>query len=321
MTPFRRTVSAAFALAGASAAAVLGSRAWGGSGAADLDRGLRPLTAVADSAYPVQLAGGERRTFRDVTLRTSGAGTVRFTVSEPTGATGRGPLVVILAGFRTGRGALELFSGHGDATLVAYEYPYSPRRWDRGAKWTQVPAARDAALRVPAQVAALRAWLEDRGRVDRARTALLGFSFGAALAPAVQRLAAAEGSPYRAVGLAFGGAGIASMVRRALSLEPDWAAAAVARAAAAATAPLEPARHLPHLPGSFMLVHGTRDRRIPAGAAERLTRLAPEPKRVVRVPDAGHLHPDKTRLLRRVAGLFRGWLAGEGVLASPPSGT
>lgn len=315
MTRFRRTVSTALALAGLSAMALLGAEFLDESGASDLGRPLRPLSVVSDSSYPARPARGEQRTFRDVALETAGAGTVRFTVSEPPDPAAPAPLVVVLAGFGTGRDALELFDGHGEARIVAYEYPYSPDRWNRGAKWRQVPEARAAALRVPAQVAAIRAWLEERGAVDRDRTALLGFSFGAVFAPAVQRLAAERGAPYRAVGLAFGGAGIDAMVRRALSEEPGWLEAAAAGAVAAAAAPLEPARHLPRLPGTFMLVHGERDRRIPAEAARRLTRLTPEPKRVVRVPGAGHLHPAKEELLARVASLFRGWLVQQGVLA------
>lgn len=310
----RRTFYAAGLLAAASGTAAVGVWIGGAGGTDRLERAVRPIVTAADSSRPVRLSrSGEQRTFRDVTLETAGAGTVRFTVSEPPDMEGPAPLVVVLAGFRTGRDALELFAPHGEARIVAYEYPYSPVRWEREPAWRRIPAARSAALRVPAQVAALRAWLGYRGLVDRDRTALLGFSFGAVFAPAAQRLAADCGSPYRAVGLAFGGAGIDRMVRRALSAEPGWLAAAAGEAVAAATAPLEPARHLPRLPGSFMLVHGQRDSRIPAGAAERLTRLAPEPKRVARI-DARHLHPEKRELLGRVADLFRGWLAEEGVL-------
>lgn len=314
MTLSSRTACAAGAVVAAAGAAGLGVWIGDAEGVDGLRRSFRPMTPVADSSRAVRLSGaGERRTFRDVTLETPGAGTVRFTVSEPPGLSGPAPLVVVLAGFRTGREALQLFAPHGEARIVAYEYPYSPARWEREPAWSRIPAARSAALRVPAQVAALRAWLEERGLVERDRTALLGFSFGAVFAPAVQRLAAERGSPYRAVGLAFGGAGIDRMVRRALSAKPGWLAAGAGEAVAAATAPLEPARHLPHLPGSFMLVHGERDPRIPPESSDRLTRLAPEPKRVTRI-DAGHLHPGKRELLDSVAERFRGWLAEEGVL-------
>lgn len=311
----RRAFYAAGLLAAASGTAALGVWLGGADDVGRLGRPLRPMAAAADSPRPVRLPGtaGERRVFRDVALETAGAGTVRFTLSEPPGLEGPAPLVVVLAGFRTGREALELFAPHGEARIAAFEYPYSPDRWEREPAWSRIPAARSAALRVPAQVAALRAWLEDRGLVARDRTALLGFSFGAVFAPAVQRLAAERGAPYGAVGLAFGGAGVDRMVRRALDREPGWLAAAAGEAVAVATAPLEPARHLPRLPGTFMLVHGKRDPRIPPASADRLTRLTPDPKRVVRI-DAGHLHPGKRELLARVAELFRGWLVHEGVL-------
>ncbi|MFB6368682.1 MAG: hypothetical protein ABEJ00_03630, partial [Gemmatimonadota bacterium] len=159
MTTSRRAFYAAGLLAAASGTAALGAWLGGADGVARLERALRPMETVVDSPRPVRLSGvaGERRVFRDVTLETAGAGTVRFTLSEPPGLEGPAPLVVVLAGFRTGREALELFAPHGRARIAAFEYPYSPARWEREPAWSRIPAARSAALRVPAQVAALRA--------------------------------------------------------------------------------------------------------------------------------------------------------------------
>lgn len=319
--PLRRTLGAASLLAGASAAALGGQWIAGETGLSALDAELRPLRADAGPSGEVLLPGGERRLFRDVSLETADAGTARFTVSAPAGPdSGPLPLVVVLAGFRTGREALRLVPVHGDAVVVAYGYPYTAERWERNPKWSQAAAVRSAALRVPAQVAALKAWAGRADRIDGARSALLGFSFGAVFAPAAQRLAAERGDPFRAVGLAYGGAGLHRMVRRALDLEPSWLEAAAARAIAAALSPLEPALHLPNLPGSFMLVHGRRDRRVPEASANLMTRLTPRPRDVVRV-DTGHLHPSKSSLLSRLGDRFRAWLAEEGILSREDGGS
>lgn len=290
----------------------------GETGASALPTDFGSLRGEVRSARAVSLPGGERRVFRRVKVRTANLGTAAFTVSEPAGApAGPLPLVVILAGFRTGGDALRLLPDHGNALLAAFEYPYSVERWESEPKWTQVPAARRAVLRVPAQVAAVKEWLRRSGRVDADRSALLGFSFGAVFAPAAQAAAADQGEPFRAVGLAYGGAGIERMVRESLDLAPAWLDAAAAKAVAASVSPVEPARHLPGLPGSFLLVHGREDPRIPAASADRLTRLTPRPREVVRL-DSGHLHPSREGLLRRLGTVFRAWLAEEGVLDRVP---
>lgn len=285
-----------------------------------LDVDLGPLRGEVGARREVVLPGGERRLVREVSLETGGAGTAAFTVSEPAdGPSGPRPLVVILAGFRTGREALRLIPDHGDAALVAYEYPYSAERWEREPKWKQVVEAREAVLSVPAQVTAIRAWLRRQGTADGRRTALLGFSFGAVFAPAVQAVAAERGEAFQGVGLAYGGAGIERMVRHSLDLDPAWLGGVTAKAVAAAVAPIEPARHLPDLPGSFMLVHGRDDGRVPAESAELATRLTPRPRRVVHL-DSGHLHPSRSGLLRRLGTLFRAWLVEERVLSGSRSG-
>lgn len=292
----------------------------GGADVPGLATGPGPLRAEVGSPRTVSLPGGERRVVRRVALETGNAGTASFTLSEPAGGDPPGPLpvVLILAGFRTGEEALRLVPEHGDALLAAYEYPYSAERWESEPKWSQVFAARRAILRVPAQVAAIRAWLRRSGRADGDRSALLGFSFGAVFAPAAQAAAADAGEPFRAVGLAYGGADIERMVRRSLDLGPSWLNAAAARAVSAAVSAIEPARHLPGLPGHFLLVHGRGDRRIPAASSELLTRLTPRPRRVVRL-DSGHLHPSRGALLRRLGALSRAWLAEAGVLPQAPS--
>lgn len=267
-----------------------------------------------DSAYGAITASGEARSFRDVTIETLGAGTIRFTVSRPMQpGTESLPLVVILAGLRTGRASLELVDRHGPAVLVGYQYPYSQETWYQSARVTQLLAIRSAALAVPWQVTHIVERLEEDGGVDTTRTALLGYSFGAMFVPATQRLAAADGRPFDAAIMAFGGADIEALLDANLRVDQDRVRHALAWTGAALLHPLEPALHLPELPGRFLVIRGSADRQIPDSLSARMADLTPEPKEVVTL-DSGHMNPRDPALTQRVIRLSQDWLTRTGIL-------
>jgi pimeloyl-ACP methyl ester carboxylesterase len=76
---------------------------------------------------------------------------------------------------------------------------------------------------------------------------------------------------------------------------------------------LEPAFHLPHLAGEFLLINGRDDPRIPASSAAGLHRLTPQPKEV-RFLSAGHFDAGDQALLDEILALCRAWLARRGGL-------
>jgi pimeloyl-ACP methyl ester carboxylesterase len=288
-------------------------------------RGQDPLAAlqrhpgevrlVRDSVYEGTTTSGERRRFRDRVFETDRAGTIRITTSRPAEGPARPlPLVVVLAGLRTGQESLGYLEHHGPNLLVGYEYPYSQETWYESAKFDQIPAIRRAVLNVPWQVS----WIADRlardPAVDSTRTALLGYSFGALFVPATQRLAADIGRPFHAAILAYGGVDNEALLEANLDIGPAPLRRALAWTAATLLYPMEPAHHLPHLPGRFLVIRGANDDQIPDALSRRLAELTPEPKEVVTL-DEGHMHPRNPELTQRVIQLSQEWLVAQGIIA------
>jgi dienelactone hydrolase len=254
------------------------------------------------------------RVCQDVILETSAEPPLRLALSLPENA-GAGPMpVVILAGgLQTGRAALRHLPDLGRNALVTYEYPLDAEAWRRASLPAQIVAARAAALAVPGQLAAAIRWTRAQPWADPARVSLVGVSLGALVLPAAQRLAAAHGAPVQASILAYGGTDLAAILRANYARERPWLGP-VAWLCALGLRALEPAAHLPHLQGAFLLINGRDDARIPAGSAAGLRRLTPAPKEVAVLP-SGHIDADRQQRLDEILALSRRWLAGRQALA------
>lgn len=279
---------------------------------AALDLRVGDVGIVRDSAYRDTTRAGEPRRFRDLALATAEAGTVRVTASRPaSAATDELPLVVVLGGLRTGRRALAEIPRHDDNLLVAFEYPLAGEGRYRDPGPGDVPAIRRAILRVPAQVRALAEHFRRRAAVDAERTSLLGFSLGALFVPAVQRVADLHGVPFGAVVIGYGGADLARLARANLDVGPAPVRAAAGWLVATAIRPVEPALHLPRLPGDFLILNGSADDRIPTASVRALVRATPDPKEVIRLAGE-HMGPGREDVNERVVRSARAWLAGRG---------
>lgn len=271
------------------------------------------VRVVGDSSYPAVTASGEQRLYRDLTIATDRAGIIRVTTSRPAeAAKAPMPLLVILAGLRTGRESLGVVPVHGPNLLVGYQYPYDRETWYQRAKPGQIPVIRRAALDVPWQVSHVAGRLRAEPYVDSVRTALLGYSFGAMFVPAAQRLAADHGHGFDAAILAFGGVDIGGLMEANLDVGPRAIGRAAAWLAGTLLHALEPERHLPHLTGRFLVIRGAADRQIPAELSERLAALTPEPRTVVTL-EGGHMSPRNREVTEQVVRLSQEWLVRTGI--------
>ncbi len=272
-----------------------------------LDRGPLAYRLAAEESSEATTQAGELRVFRHITLDAGLANPVRFTVSLPGNTHGPLPAVLILGGLEIGRESLGYLAHHGHNALVAYQYPGEGAAWYEGAWMRRIPAMRRAALEVPAQVDVILAWMSDQTWVEPERISVMGYSFGAAFLPACLRVAQAHGRSLGPTVVAYGGADLPSLLEVNVDLQPRWLRRAVARLLALALRPLEPARHGPHLRGTFLFINGRRDALIPPANALALQASVPGPHRVVWL-EAGHMNPGDPLLLAQIIRLSRNWL-------------
>jgi pimeloyl-ACP methyl ester carboxylesterase len=166
---------------------------------------------------------------------------------------------------------------------------------------------------VPRQLAAVVRWTRAQPWADPDRVSLVGVSLGALVLPAAQRMAAAHGERLGPSILAYGGTGLFDILRANLAQDGAAVAYAAAGLGSLGLRALEPASHLPHLAGEFLLINGRDDPRIPASSAAGLHRLTPQPKEV-RFLSAGHFDAGDQELLDEILALCRAWLARRGGL-------
>ena len=282
-----------------------------------LERDPASVTVVRDSSYTKTTLTGESRIYRDIQLDGDGVGPVRITLSLPAGAldsvSGTLPVVFVLGGLEIGRESLSYITRQGRNALVAYEYPYSSEYWYEGMPLTEIPVIQKAILSVPAQVAAAFRWVSGESWADRDRVVLLGYSFGAFFVPAAYRVVERSGVPLRCSVMAYGGDDLNLLLRTNMDLTPGWWRDLLAFAAATTLAPMEPARHVPHIEDDMLLLNGNEDPMIPKVSVETLRRLKPLPKTIVNL-DAGHMHPNFPGLTARIVDESRRWLIEKGAV-------
>ena len=289
-----------------------------------------PPSAVAE--VEVWREPWQGRTLLHVLLRGAAVRDVRFVVSLPDPMpAARIPIVVVLGGLRGGSGSIreisEVAGDPGPNAFVGYDWPLPDEEPGAVELALRLQELRRRVISVPGQVDAILAWALRRPWADPGRVSLLGFSLGAFVAPAAQRLAAQRGAPVDWTILAYGGAPIGAVIAGHPAVKPPWAARLLGAVADLLLRPVEPGEHLPHLRGRFLVLRAGKDRLIAPAAADRLSDLTPEPRTIV-VIEGDHLGvgPDKKKLLANVVAVSRAWLVEQGAIvpAGPraqPSGT
>lgn len=250
------------------------------------------------------------------TIEDSALGRIGLVVSLPDPLPDRPlPILVVIGGLGTGLRAIRHAPPVGDNVVVGYDWPL-PRKVPGGIDlFWQVPELYDRLISAPGQIAAMVEWVADQPWADRERVSLLGFSMGALIVPAAQRVLESRGLRVGWTVLAYGGANIADILEQHPKIRPDWARPAVGWLAERFLRLLDPAEHLPHLSGRFLVIGGTDDGLIPKPSAQLMRDLTPEPKTILLL-DGQHMGVGKaqTDLLRRIVQVTEEWLVDQGAV-------
>lgn len=277
-----------------------------------LDLGPQPLRLVGYREFHQ----GANRRIQDLEFLGAPGGPLRVVISLPAEAAGPLPVVVILGGLEAGRESLAYVPVPGANALVACDYPQGPPSWYRGTPLKELPAIRAAALAVPERMAGLMAWIRAQSWADPRRVSLLGYSFGAAFAPACSHLLERRGqAPYRLV-LAFGGGDFPTLFDANVNLRPRALQWATGRTLAALVRPLEPSLHLPQVRTKALVILGTVDAKVPYRNARLMYDLHGGPKTLLEL-EAPHLDPRQPERTARVVEASRVWLVDERAMNGP----
>lgn len=292
-------------------------------------RSQDPFAALPREAHPPVVLEERSEPFGarallHVSLDGRSLGPIRFVVSLPDPLPPvRMPLVVILGSLRGGSRAIreisELVGDPGPNAFVGFDWPLPKREPDVADVVLSPLAWRRSVLVVPGQVDAILSWAEAKPWADPERTSLLGFSLGAFVAPAAQRIAQERGARVRWTVLAYAGAPIGDVIAGHPGAGPAWLRPALGAAAGLLLRPVEPSYHLPRLRGRFLVMGAATDRLIDPAAAERLRELTPSPRTDVRIEgDHMGVGAKKLEVLRRVVEEIRSWLVAEGAIEPIP---
>ncbi len=260
------------------------------------------------------------RTLLHVVLDDAAVGRIRFVVSLPDPLPRAPmPIVIVLGGLQGGsegiREVTKLAGDPGPNAFVGYDWPLPSREPSIPEIVRRLPELRRSVLSVPGQVDAVLAWTSEQAWADPARASLLGFSLGAFVLPAAQRLAQERGAAIRWTIVAYAGAPIGAVIAGHPHAGPALLRPVLRAATNSLLRPVEPSFHLPHLRGRFLVLGATTDRLIARAAAERLEELTPEPRTIIHIEgDHMGLGPEKRKLLARVVYVSRTWLVEQGAI-------
>ena len=274
------------------------------------------LVSLPRASGPVEVArhtearGG--RSLEHVTLSDERLGNIGFVVSLPDPLPpGRLPVVVVLGGLGSGEANIRFIEEAGDNAIVGYDWPL-PSALPKGLEAVSaIPSLRRQALAVPGQVSAMLRWIATQSWSDAGRISLLGFSLGAIAAPAAEHVAELEGVEIRCTVLGYGGVGLYRLVDGDQRLRPGWARPLVAAAVALLLHPIEPAAHLPHLTGHFLILGASQDTIVDSRSSAMLEELTPEPKTIIHIAGDHIGTGDRRRLLAEAMAATQQWLISE----------
>jgi hypothetical protein len=153
----------------------------------------------------------------------------------------------------------------------------------------------------------------DQEWADQSRYSLLGYSFGAIFVPTVQRYAQANSLHVPTTVMAYGGTEIYRLLMSNIKLNPRWVRPALSYLAAKAIWPMEPALHLPHLQGRFLILNGKYVTQIPESSWRELQSITPPEKKIINL-EADRMRPSRPELTDKLVSISRRWLLEQGAI-------
>lgn len=265
------------------------------------------------AAEPV-VPPGRELAVQTLTIPDEIGGKVRFTLQLPRSpASGRLPVLILLAGIKTNEQTLTKISGQGDNALIAYHYDYDQSTWKSLSRFRQGLIAYRMTSEVPDQIAALVDWVKSQAWADPDRVNIAGGSLGAISLPMILRELQKRDIALRTVTMAYGGAGRLTLGYLSLRHRSRLLAAVTGVLSWLFLRRLEPAIHLPHLKGEFLIISSPDDNLVPRRCAKLFEDLTPEPKTIIHMQGA-HVNTREQKLLADVVGIARKWLAERGAL-------
>jgi hypothetical protein len=278
-----------------------------------------PLPEHGLKAERMAFAGQDHRHVAQITLHGNTLGDINFTLSLPDPLPPRKlPVVLVLGGLVTGENSICYIKDPGDNALVGYAWPLPVRLHGVSDFMLQAPDLYHRVMTIPGQVASVLYWLIEQRWADADRISLLGFSQGALALPAVQDIAAHDGTRVGWTIIAYGGAPLGSLLAGNPHMKPTWLGEALAPLVDLVFHSLEPTVHLPRVSGKFLVLEGRDDSLIPTAARNFLQEAVPEPKTVITF-EGNHMGvgPDKTALLQKIIATSETWLIENGAINWP----
>ncbi len=272
-----------------------------------LARPERGLTA--DPKTPLFQNG---RRIEHITLQSKKLGDISFALSLPESMPeGKLPVLFVMGGLKYGKDNIAVLKEPGANAIIGYDWPI-PVHFPEGADFLfQAPALYRQVLSIPAQGASILRWAADQPWADKARISVLGFSLGALVAPALQNVAAADGTTIGWTVLAYGGAPLTALFDANPFIRPSWLRPVMRPAISFLLGPLEPSLHLPRLSGQFLVIEGQNDTLIPESARALMRDLTPEPKTVITL-EGPHMGLNHMALLQQIICVCTAWLEEKG---------
>lgn len=235
--------------------------------------------------------------------------TVRGQLRRPADASQPVPVLLILAGIKTGHQTLDRLPPPGNNAVIAYAYPYDRERWRRQTVFGRALVAWRMSRAVSGQILTLLRWVREQPWADRARINVAGGSLGAIVLPMVLRYIQQheDGPGFRTATFMYGGAGRASLGYLSLRHRSKLLALATGGLAWLFLRHLEPALHLPHLRGDFLVISSPEDELVPERNAYLLEDLLAEPKEIIHMK-GDHVDATNPELLFEVVRVGREWM-------------